>query len=135
MVAAQQEGAEALETKDGATLMGTYFHYTCHHMAEQIDAHGGWLEPIEQVLFDDRPLVWMTDTLFATAEELGLTSETLTCDRMEACYEVITDDAMGWTAYKILNGLDQNLCNVLERGRRPLRWHVANVPVHGKRIK
>lgn len=78
--------------------MPELWHWTCVHSAEEI-GQAGWLLPISlrapELVADFHPLavwmadlVWLTDDPGATRGDLGLTSETLGCDRMAHRYRV-----------------------------------------------
>lgn len=73
------------------------YHFTCSDAAPLI-AQSGHLRPFMQHQLDGRKLVWLTDLEVPTRAQLGLTSHTLRCDRME--YRVTVEvDAHRWVTY------------------------------------
>jgi hypothetical protein len=74
-----------------------------------------------------RPLVWLTDLDVALRDALGLTSQTLTCDRTRHRYRVI--DVDGCAPY-IGHPLRSEL-RALEQfdGVRPKHWWLSMRPV------
>jgi len=104
------------------------YHFTCRHAAERIEV-ARWLTPHTQVQLDGRELVWLTDLEEPNRLDLGLTSNTLNCDRME--YRVTAAcEARRWPEY-----LREQPRDVRLEGRRltgiglPMHWYVSDLPV------
>jgi hypothetical protein len=107
------------------------YHFTCRHAAERIEVDGD-LKPHTQVQLDGRELVWLTDLESPRREQLGLTSFTLRCDRME--YRATVDcEAQPWPEYLrgasgdvrlAARSLIAGVADVL-----PMHWYVTAEPV------
>lgn len=103
------------------------WHWTCEHAAEGIRRqgvvvpHGGWS--------------WWTDITQAdgrTRRALGLTSETLDCDRMAYRFRAADiDDIMPWRGFVTARDLTRSYVTALESapGAQPWHWWVATVDV------
>lgn len=106
------------------------YHFTCSHGAEQIRA-AGELRPHPQVQLGDMPLLWLTDLDEPTRYQIGLTSETLRCDRMEHRF-VVDCEALRWSDY--VRTLPRELRHearwlALAPGAMPMHWYVSFHPV------
>lgn len=122
-------------------MSATLWHYTCAHAQPGIDRRGILLPPLWQVesvpgglprdAYALLGLVWATDMDPPQREALGLTSATLSCDRMTRRYQVPADafTRWGWMRHRLAS----NLVDALELapGAQPARWWVADHPVEG----
>lgn len=102
------------------------YHHTCEHAAEQI-AESGYLVPLRQLVLG-RDLIWLTDQREADSQALGLTSKLLDCDRTAVCYQIETEDATPWPVWADANGVPDAALVLLETGRKPETWWVAETP-------
>lgn len=107
------------------------YHFTCSHSAPEIQ-RAGELRPHVQRQLDGRRLIWLTDLEDATRSQLGLTSWTLSCDRME--YRVTVDgDAVRWLPYigtAFGSARSRRTARVLHGpGTLPMHWWVAEAPL------
>jgi len=102
------------------------YHFTCSHSAPRIKADGflrPWIQPVLSV-----SLIWLTDLDDPTREQVGLTSYSLTCDRLE--YRVTVDTAaVRWTTFARTAPARRAL--ELTPGALPMHWWVseARVPI------
>lgn len=119
-----------------------FWHYTCTHGAERIEADHGLIKPNPQPVLGDIQLAWFTTMPSASRAALGLTSRTLSCDRMEALFEVearFTPLISLWHEVKRLDDFaplipaSRRLEGV--RGVRPNVWAVAGQPVRAHRVR
>lgn len=107
-------------------------HFTCSDAAPLI-RQGGHLRPFMQPQIDGRKLVWLTDLDVPTRTQLGLTSHSLRCDRME--YRVTVEvDADRWVTYtRTAFGSARTRRRALDLGRTagalPMHWWVTDVEV------
>ena len=101
----------------------TFYHFTCDHGRQNIGKHGLIL-PNPHTGF-----AWFTDLANPCREALGLSSHTLTCDRMRWRYRVT--DATAIRPYREL--VDPLTAAALATSRviggQPDRWFVAAQPV------
>lgn len=106
------------------------YHFTCSHGAERIE-RARWLAPHTQVQLDGRELVWLTDLDAPGRLDLGLTSVTLSCDRMEYRVTAVVDDAARWVDYaRSLPTPVRRLARALSiQARMPMHWYVSEAPV------
>lgn len=111
--------------------MSGLWHFTCEHAAASIDRSGILLPNPHPLLPEIGPVVWLTNWRTAGRDALGLTSETLTCDRMEVCYSVIAPLAVPWAWVR--DDLDPEAVAALERFSRPETWRLSLVPVSASR--
>lgn len=75
--------------------------------------------------------VWITDLSIPFAKPLGLTKNTLTCDRTQARYKVLDAERIDWwmDARKILP--DSFVWPLeLAQGAMPMHWYLSTEPVH-----
>lgn len=106
------------------------WHFTCgDHGAPGITADR-YLRPNRHPLIADA-LVWMTDLDHPMREALGLTSNTLRCDRTAYRVRVAGDGAMPWTRYR--RRVHRDVAEYLESfpGAMPAHWWVSTqrVPI------
>ena len=107
----------------------TLYHFTCEdHGAPGIRKKG---LAIPHRGMTPTPVVWLTDDPDATREELGLSSHSLTCDRMQVLFAAEgCRRAMPWREYKALRGLMIGVRELLEvPGCDPAKWWVCERPV------
>jgi len=103
------------------------WHRTCGHRIEQILADGE-LRPQKHVMLGYK-MIWLTPMPWADRDALGLSSNTLACDRMEYLLEVVDPHQVApWSAVK--QTMDRVAVRYLEatRGARPDYWWVTGVP-------
>jgi hypothetical protein len=113
-------------TVRAATVIDVY-HYTCRHAARRIGRRGV-LVPTPQPFLGGVALVWLTNLDEADREGLGLTSNTIACDRTEVRYRVLdASTVQAWRTYRVR--LDRSLVSALELGRRHAAWYVSAAPV------
>jgi hypothetical protein len=112
----------------------TLFHYTCSCAAKRISKRG-FLRPNPQPALGGMPLVWLTDQDKPNRFGLGLTSNTLKCDRLECRYRCETDIAEPWTNWLAKQPFvsQEALGYLLGTGRQPEHWYVAARPVWAER--
>jgi len=121
-----------------------WFHWTCSDGAAQIDKgeRFGTLKPLPQVPLGRLPLIWLTSSRSASRAMLGLSSKTLTCDRMECLYRVLPEDVekvVRWgdliRAPDFAPALPGARRLMATRGTRPGVWGVSGQPIRVERIK
>lgn len=119
-----------------------FYHYTCLHGAERIEADRGLIKPNPQPVLGDLELSWFTTLPSATRAALGLSSRTLSCDRMGALFEVearFERLILPWHEVKAQEGFVPlaDAARRLEavRGTRPNVWAVAGQPVRAHRVR
>lgn len=106
--------------------IGLLYHYTCDHQAPSI-AQDGVLKP------GIDGLVWLTDLDAPPRLALGLTSYTLSCDRMANRFTVTQSaDTVWWMRYRKLRPdlVAKELCD----GVMPMHWWVSERPVSLVRV-
>lgn len=120
------------------------FHYTCLHAAPLIDADG-YLRPWPDAEARRHPglagwplpvgLVWLTDLDTPLRDALGLTTETIGCDRTRFRFTVIDlTHCQPWTAYaRDLPRHARLRLETVAPGLLPAHWWVSLsvVPVTG----
>lgn len=107
----------------------TLYHYTCRHFVDQI-ARDGYLRPNPVT-----GLVWLTDLDVPDRRGLGLTSTTLDCDRLEACFQAEDGpdlEALRWV--DVRRDYEPALRSALEGspGALPMHWWVSRSAVQVK---
>ncbi|MEV6035996.1 hypothetical protein AB0L65_32915 [Nonomuraea sp. NPDC052116] len=109
-------------------MTAVLWHYTCDHGATGI-VRDGMVKPNLHPLLGV-PVAWFTDLDRAHRLELGLTSDTLKCDRMAHRFEVADPESLLWwpKAARLLR-LSQAVRAELETGRLPAHWWVSFEPV------
>lgn len=108
--------------------MSRLYHYTCRdHGKPGIDRDGVLLPNWHWRL--DTWLVWCTDLDVPLAEPLGLTSDTLNCDRTQVRYEVADPaDCMPW--HMFARKLRRDIREDMECPPGiPRHWWVSREPV------
>jgi hypothetical protein len=109
--------------------MTDYYHYTCEHGRNRIGLQGT-LKPHAQPLLNSAALVWLTDLDHPDIDALGLTSDTLLCDRTEYGYKAIKPDGIvPWAEWADAHRIDKTRRAALEQGFAPDRWFVCEQPV------
>ena len=101
----------------------TLYHFTCDHGRAGIGRAGVILPNRRSPL----QLAWATDLDHPTREQLGLTSITLTCDRMAFRYRIL--DASAWLPWHTLPE-HEGAWSLLDLapGAAPEHWWVTRVP-------
>ncbi len=107
------------------------YHYTCDHRVGGIRKQR-WLIPHPQTQLPGSPeLIWLTDLDVPHRLALGLTSYTLSCDRMRfrVTVSAAEHEAAHWPRYA--RGLSGAARRVVEDcdGVLPMHWWVAQVPL------
>jgi hypothetical protein len=80
------------------------------------------------------PLVWLTDLEEPDRAALGLTSTTLSCDRLAYRCTVDTEDAEPWAVWSH-GRVDPRRVMELTFGHAPAHWWVSQVPVAVRAIR
>jgi hypothetical protein len=120
-----------------------WLHRTCQHAADRIDGgeRYGTLTVVAQVMLGRLPMVWLTSSQSATRVMLGLSSHTLECDRMEALYRVLPEDAaqvIRWGDLVREPSFEPYLPGARRlmavRGTRPGVWGVSPTSIRVERI-
>ncbi len=102
------------------------FHYCCSHSVPGI-RRDRTLKPNPHPWLPI-PLVWLTDLEEPHREGLGLTSETLRCDRTE--YRVTVDaEAERWVRFARPLGMETRAVFETTPGVLPMHWFVSTSPV------
>lgn len=104
------------------------WHYTCDHGAEGICSEGVVRPNLHPLL--GVPVAWFTDLGHAYRTQLGLTSDTLACDRMSHRFEVAHPGRLLWwpRAARSLK-VPAPVRDELEHGRLPAHWWISFGPV------
>lgn len=108
-----------------------WFHRTCEHAAERIDAAGGLITVNPQPVLARVEMSWWTLLPSASRADLGLSSRTLRCDRMARLYEADPEDApliLPWTKVRSEFGSAALRLEAV-RGTRAALWGIALAPV------
>jgi hypothetical protein len=102
------------------------FHYTCDHRIEAIRRDGQLVPNWHPLLGEE--LVWMTSAT-ASREALGLTSHSLSCDRM-AHRLVVPEPVKALPWHEVVPFLPRAGVMALQsaRGIRTQTWWVSSVP-------
>lgn len=110
-------------------LPAVLYHYTCGHGLRGITADRA-LTPNPHPLLG-HPLVWLTDLPTPDRHALGLTSDTLLCDRTEHRADVIPGpDVQWWPHWAHKARIPGLIREILEGGGgQPTHWWVASVNV------
>jgi hypothetical protein len=119
-----------------AGVVPALFHFTCEHFWWDIRAVGA-VVPHRHPLFPTLgPVVWFTTEREPDRYRVGLTSDTLACDRMAHRFRVAEHstcipwidvrEAMldGWQP-----GFDRETLHCFEFGRAPHTWWLSRLPV------
>ena len=109
----------------------TLYHMTCSHGRKGIGLRGRIVpQSVTKPPWLPIPLVWMTSSLDVTAEELGLTSFMLECDRTEYVYVV---SGLGPVRWLESPWRTEEAARVLEQpGTKPDVWWVSARSVGGR---
>ena len=110
----------------------TLLHYTCAHVRQRLGRRA-MLRPQRQPHLGDRRLLWLTEQAVPDRLALGLTSQSLDCDRLQHRYLVDTLDAEPWLAYAQRTGLPPDARARLEAvdGAQPSTWWVLETSALG----
>lgn len=103
------------------------YHYTCDHGSEKI-ARSGQLLPNGHPWLPV-PVIWLTDMERPDREALGLTSQTIRCDRTAWRVSVDTDEADPWHVFARRYRVSRSVREELEFGRLPMAWFVSLDPI------
>jgi len=112
----------------------TLYHYCCSCRARQITARG-FLQPHGRAQFGV-DLVWLTDRAIPDRASLGLTSHTLTCDRLDCQYvaDVEPGDVQAWLTSDVRARFGSATLaggfEGFERGRDPASWWISTRRVY-----
>lgn len=119
----------------------SFWHYTCEHSQRKM-GDTGMLLPLRQLVGADplarhlsgfrAPLghiIWLTDLDSPIADALGLTRNSLRCDRTAHRYRVVDYVPMHYPSVR--RHLSKKLRDELETapGAMPSHWYVAYTPV------
>ena len=120
--------------------MKTLWHYTCDHAQDSIGDEGLLVPALAQIgaaAAGRMPswekavagLVWLTDLDSPLRNELGLTSNSIGCDRTRHRYRVVGYSAVHYPT--IRRDLPKRAREALEsaEGAMPMHWFVAYTPV------
>lgn len=120
--------------------MSFLWHYTCEDHGRAGLGAGGKLLSIRELwpdLVDRFPahaveqadLIWLTDLDLPVRGALGLTSRSITCDRIAYRYEVVAGETWPWMTMR--HTVNPRLVADLEEapGAMPVHWYVATEPV------
>jgi hypothetical protein len=106
------------------------YHFTCRDGAAQVERCGE-LRPNPQPQLGGIPLLWLTDLDEPTRHQIGLTSATLACDRMQRRFAVDCD-AQRWVDFvRTLTREQRRMARklTLAAGAHPMHWYVRTTPV------
>ena len=125
--------------------MQPLYHYSCRHTVAQIERDAmlrpsaAWRHYDTLMICNGEPMsglwrapavLWLTDLERPRRRALGLTSQTLDCDRTEYRYTVERSDTMvPWLDFATQHGANPEWLAVLHDGREPEHWYVAVQPV------
>ena len=119
----------------------SFWHRTCVHAAERIDLDMT-LKAAAQPVLGRVPMIWLTTQRDATWVMLGLSSHTLSCNRMAALYQVVPEDhdkVMRWGDVMMAPSFQPLLPGARRlmavRGTRPGVWAVSLQPLHVERCQ
>lgn len=103
------------------------YHFTCSHSVPHILAEGV-VRPSGHGSLVGR-FAWFTDLPVCERQVLGLTSQILSCDRMEHRFTVDPGPIRPWMSERL--GLPWHLVEQLESapGVMPRHWYVSTEPV------
>ena len=109
-------------------LYGRWFHYCCDHSVSAIKKDG-WVRPmVGHPLLNNALISWLTDLDAPDRDGLGLTSETISCDRT-AWRVTVEGYAWYWPHWARLNPVRRDVRDALEGFGRPAHWYVAEKPI------
>lgn len=106
------------------------YHFTCSDHGLPGIERLGLLVPNPRGL-TPTPVVWLTDDPTPDRHDLGLTSLSLSCDRMEVrcVVENTRGAAMPWAYYCAKRGTPVGMRDILEFERDPSSWWVSEKPL------
>lgn len=108
----------------------TMYHFTCEHRAELIGVDGGVILPYPQQLLGGLSVSWWTTAQQPERAALGLTSHTLSCDRLSARYAALDQSSiMPWAELRDVLPIERVRRLEAVRGTRPSLWHVSLQPI------
>ncbi len=111
------------------------YHFTCDHCAPSIIATGALIPNRHPFMPQLAPAVWLTVDANPRRTDVGLTSDSLSCDRMAHRFRVLDPSVcLPWVAVMDAapeGALPYDFTEMLERGCRPGTWWVSftNTPV------
>jgi hypothetical protein len=100
------------------------YHYTCFDHGDPGIQRDGFLRPKRHILIGKR-LIWLTSLEQPEMLGLGLTHDTISCDRTAVRYEVSTPYAVRWSRWARQNKVPADLRRDLESLGMPDCWWVA----------
>lgn len=107
----------------------TLFHYCCDHSLQGI-LRDGVVRPMVKVPhLNYANVAWFADLKVPDRDGLGLTSETLQCDRTEWRVTVDYGDAEPWGQWAHRNRIDPDVREALESYGWPGHWFISEVPL------
>lgn len=116
--------------------MTAWWHRTCEHRFPRIEADGWVLRPQPHPVLSNLELVWLSSSATATRAMLGLSSNTLECDRMSHLLRVVPEDEgkIAWWGDVVRSDamvpyLPGARRLMAVRGTRPGLWGVASEPI------
>jgi hypothetical protein len=123
-------------------MVRSLWHYTCDH-GRQALGQSGTLLPISLLDKDARDklpdylkmlaaVIWFTDLAVPQVEALGLTMNTISCDRTKYRYRAISTYSIGrYTSARPSWVWNKQLCAELEGvpGAKPEHWWIAYGPI------
>jgi hypothetical protein len=108
------------------------YHFTCHHGMAGIERAKRLIPHEHPLLPELGPVVWLSDIsegAFAPYA-LGLTSNTLDCDRTEFRYAVPTEDVKPlWHWPEVRRRCERDAARDLEVGGWPRHWWLSPNPI------
>lgn len=119
------------------------FHFTCDHAAPlirrcgEIHPQAPWLP--QTGLANAPPVVWLTDLRAPKADDVGLTSTMLRCNRLEFRFTILTDRAIPWLHFIETYTPDSGWLSMLhgfgQIETHPEHWFVATEPISVRQMK
>lgn len=110
------------------------WHFTCDHGRKGIGEHG-ILQPHQHILLPSLlPVVWLTSNARPARDDVGLTSQTLSCDRLAHRYRV-TDSRLtvAWSAIRARHAaIAPDVVADLERYGEPSTWWLSFGPIRAE---
>jgi len=105
-----------------------FFHFCCDHSAALIRAEGIVKPMVGHPYLGGARLVWLTDLAEPGRDELGLTSETLSCDRTK-WRVTVRGEAVWWPTWAHRHKIGLSVRGLLESYGQPRRWWVSEQPL------
>lgn len=100
------------------------YHFTCDHGRAGITLSGVLLPNIHPFMKHLGPLIWLTDLAAPPSpESVGLTSQWVSCDRLQYRYSVHTHAAIAWADIRTRAAKD--VVATLEEFGQPEHWWVV----------